>query len=75
MEQPTPGTDQRAGAPGALLTYLKKMGSGIVSSAFRGAQVAVFAAIALLAGGAVFAVIGKPAWLAACWLWSNLWNF
>ena len=75
MDRPSTGTDQRAGAPGALLSYLAKLGRGLASSAFRGAQVAIFAAVALLAGGATFAIIGKPAWLVSRWLWNILWNF
>jgi len=51
------------------------MGKGIAASAFRGAQVAIFAAVALLAGGITFAIIGKPAYLVSRWLWNILWNF
>lgn len=67
--------DQQRPAPGALLSYLGKLGKGIASSAFRGAQVAIFAAVALLAGGITFALIGKPAYLVSRWLWNILWNF
>ncbi len=75
MDRPSTGADQRPGAPGALLSYLTKFGRGITASAFRGAQVAIFAAAALLAGGITFAIIGKPAWLVSRWLWNLLWNF
>jgi hypothetical protein len=51
------------------------MVSGVTASAFRGAQVAIFAAAALMAGGITFALIGKPAYLVSRWLWSILWNF
>ena len=75
MDRPSTGTNQRAGAPGALLSYLTKFGRGLIGSAFRGAQVAIFAAVALLAGGITFAILGKPAWLVSRWLWNILWNF
>jgi hypothetical protein len=75
MEQPGTSNDKGGPAPGAVLTYLKKMVSGVTASAFRGAQVAIFAAAALMAGGITFALIGKPAYLVSRWLWSILWNF
>lgn len=75
MEHTDQRPDQQRPAPGALLNYLGKLGKGIASSAFRGAQVAIFAAVALLAGGITFAIIGKPAYLVSRWLWNILWNF
>jgi hypothetical protein len=48
---------------------------GILTAAFRGAQTAIAAAVFLLVGGSVFAILGKPAYLAALWIWNNVWNF
>lgn len=64
--------DQQRPAPGALLSYL---GKGIAEAAFRGVQLAIRAAVALLAGGITFSIIGKPAYLVSRWLWNILWNF
>jgi len=46
-----------------------------VQAAFRGAQTAIAASVFLLVGGSLFAILGKPAYLVALWIWNNVWNF
>ena len=76
MAEPTPSTAGPAEKPGPLLSYLKGVYRvGIVTAAFRGAQTAIAAAVFLLVGGSVFAILGKPAYLAALWIWNHVWNF
>jgi len=76
MADPTPTTDRKQPEPRPILTYLKGVWRvSIVQAAFRGAQTAIAAAVFLLVGGAVFALIGKPAYLAALWIWQHVWNF
>lgn len=76
MAEPTPTTAGPEQKPGPLLKYFKGVWQlGIVTAAFRAAQTAIAAAVFLLVGGSVFALIGKPAYLVAMWIWNNLWNF
>lgn len=76
MAEPTPSTPGPAAQPGPLLTYLKGIYRiGILRAALRGAQTAIAAAVFLLVGGCTFAILGKPAYLVALWVWNNLWNF
>lgn len=46
----------------------------ITLGAWRGVLTAVSALAAFLAGGVVFAAIGRPIWELCRWIWS-LWNF
>ena len=76
MADPAPTTAGPEQKPGPLLTYLKGVYRvGVLTAAFRGAQTAIAAAVFLLVGGSVFAILGKPAYLAALWIWNNVWNF
>ena len=76
MAEPTPSTPGPIAQPGALLSYLNGIYRvGIVRAAMRGLQTAIAASVFLLVGGATFAVIGKPAYLAARWIWEHVWNF
>lgn len=62
--------------PGPLLTYVNEVfGKSIPGAAWRGVLVAIKASVYVLVGGSVFALIGKPAYLAALWIWNHVWNF
>ncbi len=76
MAEPAPTTDRPTAKPGPLLSYLKGVYRiGILQAAFRGAQTAIAASVFLLVGGSLFAILGKPAYLVALWIWNNVWNF
>ena len=76
MGNPETSTAGPGKKPGPLLTYAKGLFRiGIVQAAFRGAQTAVAASVFLRVGGSLFAILGKPAYLVALWIWNNVWNF
>ena len=42
----------------------------LFTTLIRSAQAAIFAFAALLLGGSIFAIIGKPVWLLINWIWN-----